>query len=144
MFLLLVIVVVLFLLYRLQKSNEWIEIQAEIQEVTVQENIVKENNIKSVDYIVDLSFKYTIDYKEYIGTKIYAGLPNVFTDKNDLDTFLQNNAVWTKVIAYYDYNNPEDSALLRVQIPYFAIVLIITVILWIWYGILQVNKLMWD
>jgi hypothetical protein len=93
MFLLLVIVVVLFLLYRLQKSNEWIEIQAEIQEVTVQENIVKENNIKSVDYIVDLSFKYTIDYKEYIGTKIYAGLPNVFTDKNDLDTFLQNNAV---------------------------------------------------
>lgn len=144
MFLLLVIVVVLFSLYRLQKSNEWNKVQAEIVDIAVQENIVKVNNTKRVDYLVNIKFIYSIEYKEYIGTKIYAGLPNVFTDKNELDTFMKNHTIWNKVTAYYDKNNHQNSALFKFNVPYFVILFIILVILWIWYGILQVNKLMWD
>lgn len=144
MALLLVIVTVLFWLYRFQKSNEWNKVQAEILEVSVKAQRDRSKNISLINYSVDLKFKYTIEYKEYIGTNIYAGLPNVFTEKKDVEKFMQNNAVWNKVVAYYDDNNPADSALLRYNTPYLAIILIITAILWIWYGILQVNKLMWD
>jgi hypothetical protein len=93
-----------------------------------------------VEYIIDLSYEYEVEWTEYIGTKIYAWVPNVFTHSAQLEQFQSDYKTWDRVVVYYDKNNHNNSALLQSNMPIWFVLFLVFWILWVGYAIYWWNQ----
>lgn len=133
------------------KSSSWVPTTGTINHIEIIEkynrpDTAMSENKKSFDYVIDLKYNYTINGTNYIGTKIYPGLPNVFTDKKDAENILKNYPANSSTTIYYDPAKPANSSLITSKsIPTKGIitlvVLVIFISLFVTAGILLFPKL---
>lgn len=113
-------------LYNLKTSESWKEIKGQITKLEMSENFNRYNstNRNVVEFPVDVTFEYTVADKKYQGSKIFAGLPNVFTDHEEAKKFMDEYQDKKEISVYYNTKNPDESALKRITISTFAFIVL--------------------
>jgi len=107
---------IFFALWTYIKSSSWVATNGTIENIEIiekynQPDLAISENRKSFDYIINLKYIYTVDNSKYTGTKIYPGLPNIFSNKKDAEAALIKYPESSKVTVYYDPSSPQNSSL---------------------------------
>jgi len=119
------------------KSSNWVATDGVIEKIELiekynQPNLAMSESRKSFDYIINLKYKFTVNNSKYTGTKIYAGLPNIFDNKKDTENILNKYPKNTKTTIFFDPSNPNNSSLITSKsIPVKGIVTLIVLVLFI-------------
>lgn len=138
---LLVVIFSLYALYGLYKSKHWLETDAKITSLEVTENhLWNSSNTSSVDYIIDVEYTYQVNSREYTWNTIYSWMPNVFTHYSDVEEFKANYVEGKLARVYYNQDNPENSALKKVELPILFIIIVLLIMWWAWYVIYMWNQ----
>lgn len=98
------------------KSSNWIASDGFIEEIKLVEkyndpSFSMSENKRSFEYIINVKYSYSFNSKEYIGTNLYPGLPNIFSNKKDAETALIKYPESSKVTVYYDPSFTQNSSL---------------------------------
>ena len=119
------------------KSSNWLGTDGTITKIELIEkynrpDLAMSKNRKYFDYIINLQYIYTVNNNKYTGTKIYAGLPNIFDNKKDAESILNKYPKNTKTTIIFDPSNPINSSLITSKsIPVKGIVTLVDLILFI-------------
>jgi hypothetical protein len=119
---LLAFTVACFGLWKISTSQSWTRTNGQVKSIEGRVNHNRNADSGSrIDYIVDVSFSYRIDGREFEGTKIYAGLPNVFSHEKDQTEFIAEFSKDRHIDVYFNPSNHEDSALRVMKLSGFQI-----------------------
>lgn len=119
----LALVVAGVILFNLKSSDNWKEVTGSLVKLEVSENYNRYNstNRNVVEFPVDVSYVFEVDGKSFEGEKIYAGLPNVFTDHKDMKSFLDEYQGKEQIQVFYNEADPTQSALRKANMSGFAL-----------------------
>lgn len=98
------------------KSSSWVATNGIIEKIEIIEkynrpDLAMSENKKSFEYIVNLKYSYSFNSEKHIGTNLYPGLPNIFSNKKDAEAALIKYPESSKVTVYYDPSSPQNSSL---------------------------------
>lgn len=104
-----------YLLISLKSSENWVPTIGVLERLEASQLVNSQSSTRSdnIDYPVDIVYSFKANGKTYRGSNIYAGVPPVFDDLNDLEEFLKKYELLKEVELFYDPNKPENSALMR-------------------------------
>lgn len=100
-----------FLKSRNWSSSEGLVLQSELDETYFSPNSARGQYGSLRDYKVTLQYEYRVDGQRYVGSDIYAALPNVFSDKSAAEQMLSEYPAGSAVIVYYNPSDPRQAAL---------------------------------
>ncbi|MFL0809236.1 MAG: DUF3592 domain-containing protein [Agarilytica sp.] len=131
---------VVIALWVLFGSLNWEETEAEIirSEVETVKHWRSATEVSDTrfDYQVNIEFRYKVNGKEYIGSKLFATMPNIVQSKNTAEEFVFEYAEGATVIAFYDPDNYTNAALIAgSKLPKSTLV-IISVFVFLVFGVL--------
>ena len=104
-------------IFLLIKSSKWQSVSANITSSNITSiyhspNSAITNHKNTHDYKIDIQYQYTIEGTIYTGNTLYAGLPNIINTYLEAKKIQETFPVGAKTKAYYNPNNPQQSALL--------------------------------
>lgn len=122
-------------LFKFLKSANWdsingVVLESKIEKVyqtTLQQGAMGD---RTVDYRINIKYRYNVGGQEYTGTKVTAGMPNVAGSKKDGEDIIKKYPEGAKAIIYYNPKFPANSALITGKsVPIWGFIVIGVIIL---------------
>lgn len=103
--------------YRFKKSAQWASVEGQILESSIEkisQSASQQGALgdRSVDYRVNIKYRYRVDSREYTGTTVVAGMPNVAGSKKDGEDIVEKYPTGAATAVYYNPASPSESALI--------------------------------
>ena len=137
-----VVIIGLGVIYSLSSSQSWQEVQATITKLEVKKDFSSQgtSNTTAVKYPVDVEYQFTVNGQSFTGTKIYAGLPNVFNSARDVEQFVSEYQGKQSVSVFYNRENPAQSAMRKPNTSTFALMVVFLFVIAVGVGIFYAVK----
>jgi hypothetical protein len=124
-----------FVLFKLKGSSEWnstsgVILKSEIETVYRSPLQQGAGGDRTVDYRLVILYRYQVEGKEYSGSSVMAGLPNIAGSKIDGEALVKSYPVGKEIIVFYNPKSPADAALITGNsIPMVGYILIFSMII---------------
>jgi hypothetical protein len=108
---------VIYSLVKLKISSNWDSTNGEILQSeikTVYRSSLQQGagGDRTIDYQLEIRYRYQVNNKEYIGDQVAAGLPNIAGSKADGDAFIKDHSIGKTVRVFYNPKSPAEAALI--------------------------------
>lgn len=110
-----VIIVGLFAVWKFMGSSNWTETKGTILKSEYKEiynNPATNTGKTQYDYLYTVEYEYTFNGMTRKGSKIYPGLPNLFTKITEVEKISNQFPVGKSVSVYVNPNNADDASLI--------------------------------
>lgn len=144
----LLVIIAIFLWF---KSSNWGKVEGEITRFDLIEEYESANSGMSdherlFRYKVNIEYTYSYDGKQFVGTQIYPGLPNIFPSEKSAREAIDSLRSGSLVTVFFDKSNPKQSALItskqfKSSALVVMIISILSVVIFVVGGIYIFNKL---
>lgn len=104
-------------LYRFKKSAQWDSVKGVVLESSIEkiaQTASQQGALgdRSVDYKINIKYKYRVGGADYIGKTVIAGMPNVAGSKKDGEDIVKAYPGGGDAVIYYNPQSPSESALI--------------------------------
>jgi hypothetical protein len=104
--------VAIFSLWKSTNSKSWPSTNGKVISVEAKVFHNRDNGASgTIDFPVDIKYSYRIQGRDFIGSSINAGLPNVFSYEKDQAEFIEDYPSGKSIDVYYNPKNSTQSAL---------------------------------
>ena len=111
-----IVLVVVASFWKIASSREWEPVQGKILVSSVETLDQGQSNVRITEsqfyYKFSVKFQYEVEGESYVGDRVFASMPNIFRDKNEITSFAEKYKTGDLVTVYYNTNNIEESALI--------------------------------
>lgn len=111
-----VAVVVVFALWRLFGSLNWSETEGVVLDSVVETIDHGQKGVRTTDvafdYKVVIEYRYSVGGKEYVGSRLFATMPNIVQSSTVAENFVNQYKAGVETKIFYNPENPSESALI--------------------------------